>query len=174
MKVGMKCDWCSKSVWKYPSKVKQHNFCSKECLACFSNKGKNPDGYAKLKDLSAVSSHMRLLNHELNPKRMTMETRQKLRKSRLGKGEGKNYGKLYGKAEHRMVAERILGRPLDDREVVHHLDFNKRNNAPWNLMIFPSQKEHARYHATLSRFFDTGESAAYRIEEVMPNEVHSS
>lgn len=36
-----------------------------------------------------------------------------------------------------MVAERMLGRKLKPGEVVHHIDGNKRNNAPENLMVFP-------------------------------------
>ena len=36
---------------------------------------------------------------------------------------------------HRWVAEHMLNRPLMDDEVVHHVDGNKHNNSPENLMI---------------------------------------
>lgn len=48
--------------------------------------------------------------------------------------------------EHRVVAAEMLGRPLDDEEVVHHLDHDKQNNDPANLYVFVSQSEHARHH----------------------------
>ena len=50
------------------------------------------------------------MNRELNPTRMTPETRSKIRKSRLGTGDGRSYEKTYGKHTHRIVAEKMLGR----------------------------------------------------------------
>ena len=63
-----------------------------------------------------------------------------------GKGDGKSYTKSFGVHTHRKVAELKLGRQLKPGEVVHHIDGNKRNNHPDNLMIFESQAEHARWH----------------------------
>lgn len=37
--------------------------------------------------------------------------------------------------EHRLIAERALGRPLRAGEVVHHFDEDKTNNTPSNLLI---------------------------------------
>lgn len=45
-------------------------------------------------------------------------------------------------AEHRLVMEQKLGRLLDRKEVVHHIDGNPLNNQPDNLMVFGSNKEH--------------------------------
>lgn len=69
---------------------------------------------------------MKTLNEELNPTRMTPETREKLRNCRLDSGEGRTYTKQYGRHEHRVVAEQILGRELRPGEVVHHIDGDKR------------------------------------------------
>ena len=77
---------------------------------------------------------------------MTEAVRAKLRKAKLGKGQGVSYEKTYGRHTHRVVAERMLGRPLRKGEVVHHIDRNKRNNDPSNLMVFPSQREHVKWH----------------------------
>lgn len=65
-----------------------------------------------------------------------------------GRGTGaKSYVKEGRRHQHRVIAEReILGRPLRDGEVVHHEDHNKKNNDPRNLIVFPSQAEHARHH----------------------------
>ena len=89
---------------------------------------------------------MAMLNEEMNPTRMTPEVKAKLRDVRLNTGEGKTYPKFHGRNEHRTVAEWLLGRALLPGEVVHHIDSNKRNNAPDNLMIFASQAEHAAWH----------------------------
>lgn len=48
--------------------------------------------------------------------------------------------------KHILVAEQKLGRPLKDEEVVHHIDGNRRNNDPVNLMVFATNSDHVLYH----------------------------
>lgn len=54
--------------------------------------------------------------------------------------------------EHRVVVEKFIGRYLNPEEVVHHLDFDKENNKIDNLMIFPNQKAHMKFHTKLAQF----------------------
>lgn len=46
--------------------------------------------------------------------------------------------------EHILVAERVLGRRLRPRERVHHEDDNRQNNAPSNLIVYPSNGQHLK------------------------------
>lgn len=63
----------------------------------------------------------------------------------LGRGEGRTYRKLYGRHEHRVVAEKVLGRALMPKEIVHHKDGDYLNNDPSNLEVL-TQGEHMRRH----------------------------
>ena len=146
----VKCDFCGKEMIRCPSHIHRHNFCSRQCLADYSSKSRNPERYGTLKDYTNISATFTRLNRVMNKSRMTAEIRTKLRLARVNSGAGVAYPKYYGRHEHRVVAERILGRPLKTGEVVHHTGENVRNNSPENLRIFASQAEHAKFHAELN------------------------
>lgn len=48
--------------------------------------------------------------------------------------------------DHILVAEQMLGRDLQSEEVVHHIDKNRSNNSPSNLMVFKTKADHNRFH----------------------------
>jgi len=54
-----------------------------------------------------------------------------------------NRGYVY---QHRLVAERELGRYLEKGEVIHHINEIKDDNRPENLYLFASNVEHLRHH----------------------------
>jgi len=47
--------------------------------------------------------------------------------------------------EHRLVAEKIIGRLLEDDEIVHHIDGVKDNNDPSNLKVI-KKVDHVKEH----------------------------
>lgn len=47
---------------------------------------------------------------------------------------------------HILVAEEKLGRYLQSEECVHHIDKDKYNNSPDNLMIFKTIADHSAFH----------------------------
>ena len=48
--------------------------------------------------------------------------------------------------EHRLMAEKKLGRILTKEETVHHIDGNKCNNDLDNLMVFKTSADHSAFH----------------------------
>lgn len=52
--------------------------------------------------------------------------------------------------EHRFVMEKVIGRKLSRKEMVHHIDGNKTNNDPENLILVGDLREHLeKYHSGL-------------------------
>ena len=90
----------------------------------------------------------------------TSETRYKMALAKVGmKGEhannwkggisfGSNYILENGEYQHRVVAQRILGRSLTSEEHVHHKDANTYNNSPENLIVLSGQ-DHLRLHSQM-------------------------
>lgn len=54
-------------------------------------------------------------------------------------------------AEHRLVAEKMIGRYLTKDEVVHHINGVKTDNRESNLMVFDNSSEHYFFHKKMEK-----------------------
>jgi hypothetical protein len=59
-------------------------------------------------------------------------------------GSKTRYSKQGGRAKHRKLAEELLGRKLRPGEEVHHMDGDRSNDAPHNLIVTSSHGTHMR------------------------------
>lgn len=69
--------------------------------------------------------------------------------------------------EHVVVAEQKIGRQLAENEVVHHIDENKSNNSPENLMVFANIAEHTAYHNTHEAYQENGVWFSQRKRQII-------
>lgn len=65
--------------------------------------------------------------------------------------------------DHRFIAEKALGHPLPKGAEVHHLDGNRKNSNPSNLVICESRKYHRLLHARQRILSIGGHPDQYRI-----------
>lgn len=77
-----------------------------------------------------------------------------------------NMDKSHGKREHWMVARsELMDIPRDiDNIVIHHKDFDKKNNSPDNLK-FMSREEHSKLHANMRQTFD-GDNSEFEEKRI--------
>lgn len=138
MKMELTCDNCGKEYSSYQC-GKYHHFCS---IACRRQAGKLVASSFSKEFRKQKSKQFTAMNRTLMTDSKYIERR---RTSFMKNHPSQGYTKYHGKHLHRVVMERKLGRKLKANEIVHHIDGNKQNNDPNNLMLM-TQSEHIKLH----------------------------
>lgn len=85
-----------------------------------------------------------------------------LRRNKNGEGSinSKGYAVLYVKGKykkkHRLIVEKALGKQLAASAIIHHLNGNKADNRPCNLVVCPDEAYHNLLHLRQRQFNYTG------------------
>lgn len=131
----MECTVCGKMTRKWRSNIEKAKWpitCGRKCRGLLMRGPGNPHwkgGYTEAR------SGYRLLNVEFLPPED---------KALLANPDARQI------PEHRLVMARLLGRPLQTREHVHHINGDKLDNRPENLTLM-DWAAHSREHRSVLR-----------------------
>jgi hypothetical protein len=116
------CAECGATITKFPSQLRERNFCDRACQGKYRSKHYVGERAAHWKGGIKRDRDRVLVYAPDNP---------------MADSRGYVY-------RYRLVAADLIGRPLTQEEIVHHLDGDETNDDPENLAVI-TQSEHARF-----------------------------
>jgi hypothetical protein len=134
----VQCSICGADIERYPSALNRHTGKRFFCTSCFyaaRKRGLRPTTF-QARELDRVHNGRRArLDHHGYV--LIYESSRARRRTSLPKGWDH---------EHRVVAERMIGRCLRKGEHVHHINGIKTDNRPENLQVLTAQA-HRKLHS---------------------------
>lgn len=148
--VYCKCKVCGK-IFIIPLSAKERGrgkYCSKKC--CYTINGEKHPLYNKV----FTAEHCR----KISINKIGNNSGAKHPRWKNGRIEGGRYifilvpkhhstPKTGYVLEHRIIAEKFIGRNITQQEEVHHINGNKHDNTPSNLYLFKTKSDHMKFHA---------------------------
>lgn len=134
-KIKIKCLECKKEFWIYPYQQNNKKFCSQKCrytfaigktLSCKGKKRPQFSGKNCSKWKGGIKQDIQGYIHIYMPEHP--------------------FSNLKYIIAHRLLAETYLGRFLDPKEVIHHINGITDDNRPENLYLFSNLAKHTQYH----------------------------
>lgn len=152
-----KCKYCSETIHPKDkqkiSEVRKKSFCNHYCSASYfgaiNKKEKNNiDKNVRIKKTNTDEFNYKIQSKSIKSNRILNGYLAVYMPEHPKSMKSENWdGYIY---EHIPVAEKDIGRYLRDDEEVHHLDFNKMNNSPDNLLVMIYQS-HGKLHQWLKQ-----------------------
>lgn len=144
MKKEYQCASCQKSVFRYDCQLKKTLivYCSKACVGASKRNGST----LQCKNCGN-KFYRRFAEQDIGERVNQFCSNECYFDHRTDHIKPTTYKKIVSRHAHRIIAEQIIGRPLREGEVIHHVDGNKHNNHPSNLALMPDQSTHMKMHS---------------------------
>jgi hypothetical protein len=136
--IEFSCKNCGEKVKRFPSRYRKGSeFCNMKCRCEYIAKQNEKECETCGEVFIAKNKNRRFCSHECATVGNSGEKAFSWKGGIYNTTQGYRAIKIDGKyvLEHRLIAESVLGRPLKRKEVVHHVDGNKKNNCHTNLVI---------------------------------------
>ena len=165
----IECNGCGESFEKAQSEINRNtrHFCSKKCYGKSMKAGKNvsckvcdktfyaqkftlENGHGKYCSTACfgIGNNKSLENHPSWKGGKRTNIHGYVLTNRPDNHRAWKEGYVF---EHIVIAEEVLGRELNDRECIHHINENKGDNRAENLFIFKTTGEHSAYHNRVAK-----------------------
>ena len=129
------CAECGKELIRLPCRIKERNYCNGKCQMQYEYKNGIRD---KFKTVEKAQEAVRKKSKE----RFKTKPNTKINK----RGYKMIYIPIKGWVKEHTYIWENANEKIKPGQILHHIDGNKLNNSLSNLMLFPNNSAHIKYH----------------------------